>query len=178
MHNAAQVYRFLAETGRIDPPRGAWIESSGLLDLRYEMLTAWLAINQDLDVDLSRFSSKWVKKWERQNHLLVEREGSLPLLKWVKSQVSNWSNIDMDDIAHNQRFLLCRANPEHPDRYLVNRLISEFLPFDYMTLFAFNKPRFYKLYEDWPGNYRDFVVNQLASTYLKNKKRMRKKLYR
>ena len=76
------------------------------------------------------------------------------------------------------RFLVSRANPEHPDFYLVNRLISDYLPFDYMSRFVFNKPRFYRDYENWPENYRDFVVKQIRDTYLPDKKALRRRLYK
>ena len=174
----AQVYRFLAESGRIDPPRGSWIERSGLLQERAIMLVVWLAVNHDLDVDLARVSLQWANNWAARNATLVEQEGSLPLINWVHRQVGNWSNIDMREINPARRFLISRANPEHPDFYLTNRLISEYLPFDYMTRFVFNKPAFYRDYENWPENYRDYVVKQIRDNYLADKKALRRRLYK
>lgn len=178
IQDSKQVYRFLSETGRVDPPRGAWIEGSGLLDMRYEMTAAWLAMHFDEKFKLSGLSSQWARKWVRDNPKLAEFEGIIPLLERVKAQVSNWSSIDMDEIEHSHKFLLSRANPEHPDYYLVNRLISEYLPFDYLTLYVFNKPKFSKLFEKWPKNYADFVVEEISGTYFKDKRGLRKKLYR
>ncbi len=37
IHDADRVFRFLASTGRIELPRGSWIESSGYLEHRAEM---------------------------------------------------------------------------------------------------------------------------------------------
>lgn len=176
--NTKQVYRFLAETGRIDPPRGAWIEGSGLLDRRFEMTAAWLALNFDEKLKIGKFSTQWARSWVRNNKKLAKFEGIIPLLDRVKAEVSNWSNIDMDDIDNDHKFLISRANPEHDDHYLVNRLISEFLPFDYLTLFVFNKPKFYEQYKKWPDNYADFVVNQISDVYFTDKKALRETLYR
>ena len=109
---------------------------------------------------------------------LVEAEGSLEVFNRVRRQASNWSSIDMNEIEPKKRFLVSRANPEHEDFYLVNRLISEYLPFDYITRFVFNKPGFYRDYEHWPLNYREFVVKQIRDTYLTDKKALRRRLYK
>ena len=178
INDHANVYKFLSETGRIDPPRGSWIEKSGLIEARGLMLAAWLAVNDDLNADLSRVDSRWASNWVARHAALVEREGSLPLLNWVKRTASNWSSIDMNEIEAKRRFLISRANPEHEDFFLVNRLISEYLPFDYMTRFVFNKPGFYRDYDGWPENYRDFVVKQIRDTYLSDKKALRRRLYK
>ncbi|MFZ1813555.1 MAG: DUF6638 family protein [Rhizobiaceae bacterium] len=177
-HDHDAVYRFLAESGRIDPPRGSWIERSGLLEHRAIMLIAWLAMQDDPKCDLSGVSPQWASNWAAHHSRLVEKEGTLPLLNWVKRQVANWSNIDVSEIEAQQRFSISRANPEHGDRYLVNRLISEYLPYDFMTRFVFNKPGFYTDYEKWPDNYRDYVVKEIRDNYLTDKKALRRKLYK
>lgn len=172
------VWKFLSESGRLDPPRGSWIERSGLIDWRYTMLTVWLAVNANLKADLSRVDERWAANWVSRNTKAVEREGTIPLIKWVQRHVSNWSNIDMREVPPLQRFVLSRANPDHPDWYLVNRLIGEYLPFDFITRFVFNKPDFYVEYDNWPENYREYVVNVIASNYLADKRNFRRKLYK
>ena len=172
------VYKFLAESGRIDPPRGSWIERSGLLEQRAVMLIVWLAMKENPQVDLSDVTPQWASNWAARHASLVDLEGTLPLLNWVRRQVSNWSNIDAGEIDPARRFVISRANPEHDDLYLTNRLISDYLPFDYMTRFVFNKPGFYKDYETWPDNYRDYVVKQIRDNYLTDKKALRRKLYK
>ncbi len=178
INDHANVYRFLAETSRIDPPRGSWIEKSGLLEERALMLAVWLAVNADLEADLTRIDPRWASNWVAKNAALVEREGSLPLMNYVRRESANWSNVAMEDIEPRKRFLISRANPEHQDFYLVNRLISEYLPFDFMTRFVFNKPGFYRDYENFPENYREYVVKRIRDTYLNDKKALRRRLYK
>ena len=113
-----------------------------------------------------------------RNPAAADRDGWLSLLNGIERQVSNWSNLDMRDLGAEERFLVSRANPEHEDFFLTNRLISDYLPFDYMTRFVFNKPRFYRDYEAWPENYRDHVVNRIRDTYLADKKALRRRLYK
>jgi hypothetical protein len=136
------------------------------------------AVNNDPEVDLSRVDGRWASAWVAKNAALVERDGSLPLMNWVKREAPRWSNFAMDDIEPDKRFLISRASPEHSDFFLVNRLISEYLPFDYLTRFIFNKPTFYADYENWPENYRDYVVGRIRDTYLADKKGVRRRLYK
>jgi hypothetical protein len=178
INDQAAVWRFLAESGRIDPPRGSWIEKSGLIEERALMLAIHMAVDQDPDTDLSRVDGRWASAWVAKNAAAVEKEGSLPLMNWVKREAVRWSNFAMDEIEPAKRFLISRANPDHADFFLVNRLISEYLPFDYMTRFVFNKPAFYRDYETWPENYRDYVVNRIRDTYLADKKALRRRLYK
>ena len=178
INDHANVYRFLADSGRIDPPRGSWIEKSGLIEERGLMLAVWLAVNADPKMQLSRVDGRWASGWVAKNAALVEKEGSLPLMNWVRRESANWSNVAIEELEPKKRFLISRANPEHADFYLVNRLISEYLPFDYMTRFVFNKPGFYKDYETWPENYREYVVKRIRDTYLNDKKALRRKLYK
>ena len=173
-----RVYRFLSESGRIDPPRGSWIEKSGLLETRALMLAIWMAVNNDLDVDLERADARWASAWVARHASLVQQEGSLEVINRTRRGASSWASIDMKEIDPKRRFLVSRANPEHEDFYLVNRLISEYLPFDYMTRFVFNKPGFYRDYDSWPENYREFVVKQIREHYLKDKKALRRRLYK
>ena len=178
INDHANVYRFLADSGRIDPPRGSWIEKSGLIEERGLMLAVWLAVNADPKMQLARVDGRWASSWVAKNAALVEKEGSLPLMNWVRRESANWSNVAIEGLEPKKRFLISRANPQHADFYLVNRLISEYLPFDYITRFVFNKPGFYKDYETWPENYREYVVKQIRDTYLNDKKALRQKLYK
>jgi len=177
INDHALVFRFLLETKRIDLPRGSWIEKSGLLEQRARMLVIGMMVEREPGVDLSRLSNSMLDSWVRKNANAIERDGALPLLQFVRKKAGNWSNIDLHEVRPEHRFLISRANPEHEDWWLTNRLISEYLRFDFLTLFVFNKQGFYKSYGEWPENYRDYVVNTVRDAYLKDKSAMRAKLY-
>jgi len=59
----------------------------------------------------------------------------------------------------------------------VNRLISDYVPFDYLTRFVFNKPAFYSDYEKWGDGLRAHVVKTVQETYLKDKQGLRRRVY-
>ena len=178
IHDADRVFHFLEDTGRMDKPRGSWIERSGLLQARLDMCAIWLAFENNKKFKGHNLSERDLKRWISANWDEVERDGNIPLLIDVMEQVANWSNIDMDDIPAEGRFLISRANPEHEDRYLVNRLISEFIDFDFISLFIYNKPKFYAEYRGWSEGFREHVVKDISNTYMKDRRGLRNKLYR
>lgn len=171
------VYDFLVNSGRIELPRGSWIERTGLLEQRSRMAALWLAKELEPELDFNRTDWRWVKSWMGRNTGLVDNEGSIPLITWVIAQLSNWSDLDMHEINPHHRFVLCRATPEHTDRFLVNRLISEYLPFDYMMRYIYNKPAFYKEYETWPESYREYVVGEVSQKYLPDRAGYRQEFF-
>jgi hypothetical protein len=59
----------------------------------------------------------------------------------------------------------------------VNRLISEFVPSDFVARYAFNKQGFYTDYQTWGEPYRAHVVETLKTTYLNDRLAWRKRLY-
>ena len=62
-----------------------------------------------------------------------------------------------------------RARPDHPDAWLTNRLISDFVPDDFVSRYIFNKQGFYKDFEGYDAVQRSAVVDTLKTTYLKDK---------
>ena len=175
--NEELVFRFLVETGRIDLPRGSWIERSGYLEHRIEMLVAALAFHDDPDDDHKPWSGKWRKYWINRNAGLIEREGTLPFLLWAKREYESWATLDLDEMDARGRFILSRAKPGHNDQWLVNRLISDYVPFDFVSRYVFNKPAFYSDYENWSEEQKAYVVETVKRTYLANKEGLRRNRY-
>lgn len=175
--DADLVYRFLLETGRVEPPRGSWIEKSDYIEHRIEMLIGTLAYRVEPDKKHNPDSKRWAKTWVNQNTKLVEREGTLPFLRWAEREYESWNTIDLDEIDARGRFILSRAKPGHEDQWLVNRLISDYVSFDYVSRYVFNKPSFYSDYETWSDAFKTHVVETVLDTYLEDKKKLRRKLY-
>lgn len=175
--DAESVYRFLVDTGRIELPRGSWIERSGWLDLRQETLITLMAHHSEPGKKHDPLDRRWVKSWVSRNDELVEDEGTLPFIFWAKEELSNWSSIDLGEMDARGRFILSRAKPVHPDQWLVNRLISDYVPFDFVSRYIFNKPAFYEDYQKWGGHLREHVVETLTETYLSDKAGLRKRVY-
>ena len=88
-----------------------------------------------------------------------------------------WGTVDINEIDARGRFILSRAKPGHEDNWLVNRLISDYVPFDFVSRYVFNKPAFYSDYENWSQELKSFAVETIVENYLNNKSTLRQRLY-
>jgi len=70
-----------------------------------------------------------------------------------------------------------RADPDHADRVLVARLLSEFAPFDFYTRFAVNKQAFYNDYAALKDNLRDYAVTRITRNYFPARKQYWENLF-
>jgi len=177
IRDADRVFRFLASTGRLDLPRASWIEQSGYLEHRAEMVVRALIAQQDPKQDFSKVDNVWMQTWLHRNADLVAKDGNFPFLNAAKREIAQIGQLRIDEVAPQFRFLAVRAKPDHPDAWLTNRLISDFVPSDFVSRYVFNKQGFYADYEHFSEARRTDIVERLKSTYLRDKAAFRKQLY-
>lgn len=177
LHDAERVFDFLMETGRIELPRSSWIDASGYLEHRAEMAVRMLIHQADPGRDLAKLDRIWLQTWIHSNADLINREGTFPFLNAAKRELAQFGQIKLENVRPDQRFLLVRANPSHPDAWLTNRLISDFVPFDFLARYVFNKQGFYRDYQNFSEKWRHQVVDVLKDSYLKDKAGLRARLY-
>jgi hypothetical protein len=171
------IYGFLARTQRLELPQGSWIRDSGLLEHRMEMSLLSLAGRHDSAFDPAKADQVWLQTWAHMNARLVAEDGHYTFLAEMQRQIVATGQIRMRDVAARFRFLLVRANPDHPDKWLVNQLISQMQPFDFVSRYVFDKQGFYEAYEGYPDKFQEHVVKTLQDTYLTNKAAFRRRLY-
>ncbi len=177
IRDAERVFRFLAETGRIELPRASWIETSGYLEHRAEMAVRALIRKAEPKRDLSSTDRVWMQTWIHTNSDMIAREGTFPFLNAAKREINQLGHLRIEEVFPQHRFLVVRAKPDHPDAWLTNRLISDFVPDDFVSRYVFNKQGFYADYEQLPEPWRRNVVDTLKTTYLKDKAAFRQRLY-
>lgn len=173
----AQIFDFLAKTGRIELPRASWVADSGLYALRAEMAAIGLAYASDPVMDFSKVDAVWLQTFLHRNAESVARDGTYPFLQEMTRAIAATGSLRIAEVAPALRFLLIRARPDHPDQWLTNRLISQMTPFDFVSRFIFDKQGFYDAYEGFSDGFREFVVSRLSQTYLQDKAGFRKRLY-
>ncbi len=177
IRDADRVFRFLARSGRIDLPRASWIEPSGYLEHRAEMAVRELIRQTEPDRDLGGVDKVWLQNWIHNHADVLERDGVFPFLNAAKREIAQLGHLRIEEVFPQHRFLVVRAKPDHPDAWLTNRLISDFVPADFVSRYVFNKQGFYKDYEGWSEPWRRHVVDILKSTYLKDGAAFRALLY-
>jgi hypothetical protein len=177
IRDADRVFKFLASTGRIELPRASWIETSNYLEHRAEMAVRALVRQVEPKRDLTGVSRVWFQTWIQSNADLIARDGVFPFLNAAKREIAQVGHLRIEEVFPQHRFQVIRARPDHPDAWLVNRLISDFVPDDFVTRYVFNKQGFYKDYEELNDVWRHHVVDVLKTTYLKDEAGFRARLY-
>lgn len=172
-----RIFDFLASTGRLELPRASWVEPSGLFQHRADMTIVNLVNQADPTTDLEKMDRIWLQTWMHRNAGLVARDGTYPFLQEAIRTVAATGEIKIADVAPERRFMLVRAAPAHPDQWLVNRLISQMVPYDFVSRFVFDKQGFYAAYDQYSEKFRAYVVATLTRTYLQDKAAFRRKLY-
>jgi hypothetical protein len=142
-----------------------------------EMSLTSLAGETDPAFDPALADRVWLQTWAHMNAKRVADEGSYPFLAEMQRQIVATGQIRMRDVAARFRFLLVRANPDHADKWLVNQLISQMQPFDFVSRYVFDKQGFYDVYERYPEAFQEYVVKLLQDTYLTDKAAFRRRLY-
>ena len=173
----AQIFDFLARSGRIDLPQASWVEQSGLLRHRAEMAVIALINRVEPQTDLAILDRVWLQTWIQRNASLVAEDGVYPFLQDAIRQIAATGGIKMSEVAPERRFLLVRAKPDHADQWLTNRLIAGLNADDFLSRFVFDKQGFYDAYDSYSESFREYVVKRLTDTYLQDKKTFRKRLY-
>ncbi|WP_217571907.1 DUF6638 family protein [Mesorhizobium sp. GbtcB19] len=177
INDADKVFRFLAATGRLDLPRASWIEPSGYLEHRAEMVVRALIRDAEPNRNLTDVDKVWLQTWIHGHADLIASDGNFPFLNAAKREIAQFGHLKIEDVPPRQRFLVVRAKPDHPDAWLTNQLISDFVPQDFVSRYVFNKPGFYKDYDGYSDAWRSHVVDVLKTTYLKDKLAFRARLY-
>lgn len=172
-----RIFRFLAETGRLEMPRESWMAPAGHIDRQREMVLRELVRRHMPDAPWPDIDPVWLQTWAQRNADIVKRDGRYPVLNTARNRLGDHGHLDIAGFAPRDRFLFVRANPAHRDVWLVNRLLSVINAHDYLALYVFHKQRFYDDYETWPDGFRAHVVERLRSDYLNNKSGLRQKLF-
>jgi hypothetical protein len=177
IHDADRVFKFLASSGRLELPRASWIETSDYLEHRAEMAILALIREAEPQRDIANVDKVWLQTWIHGHADLINRDGIFPFLNTAKREIRQRGQMRMEDAAPQHRFLVVRAKPDHPDAWLTNRLISEFVPSDFSARYIFNKQAFYTDYEKLTEPWRSYVVDRLKTAYLSDKTALRTRLY-
>jgi len=177
LNDPEKVFRFLATTGRLDLPRASWLEPTDLLEFRANLVIRELVHQADPRRDVGKVDRVWVQSWIHANADRVNIDGRFPFLNAAKRELTQLGQIKVEEVRPDFRFLVVRAKPDHPDAWLTNRLISDFVPTDFVFRYAFNKQGFYADYEAFREPWRRYVVDTLKSTYLKDTEGFRARMY-
>ncbi|MHA6267394.1 DUF6638 family protein [Aliiroseovarius sp. CAU 1755] len=171
---ANRLASFLSKNDLVEPvvrERG----DAGATILRQKMEFILVDAATSAGLDLGDMSSRTLRHVAQRlgSHLPAAFHGLAAMVRWAEAG-GQWPRIDS---RHPAYFYTLRARPDHPDRDLINRLLSELAPMDFRQLFICHKELFYAAYATWPDEKREFVAEFLHRDYMANKAGAREALF-
>ncbi len=171
---ANRMAGFLIRNDLVEPVvRERGDASAAILRQKMEFILVDAATSVGLDLgDMSSRTLRHVAQ-RMGSHLPDAFRGLAAMVRWAEAG-GQWPRIDS---RHPAYFYTLRARPDHPDRDLINRLLSELAPMDFRQLFICHKELFYAAYATWPDEKREFVAEFLHRDYMANKAGAREALF-
>ena len=120
IHDADRVFDFLAATGRIELPRGSWIEPSNYLEHRAEMAIRALIGETEPKRDLGGVDKVWLQTWILNHADLINKDGVFPFLNAAKREIAQLGHLKIDEVMPAAPLPggACQA---HPSRRLADQ---------------------------------------------------------
>jgi len=165
----------------LEPVNPWWLSSSGIVDHRIAMLVAWILGHAGVADPAAALDERQLPRLIYQHLDLLKQDTRFRVLSELRSALGNARG---NTLPLAEGLLVRRALPEHPDVWDLNRLISEFVRFDLVTLFMVNKPRFYEVYATLPPSLQRFAITAIETIYhpsgahvLRHKQAMRDRFF-
>lgn len=173
LEDRSGIARFLELNGLVEPiVRAKGADAAAILKQKMDFILVDVAATLGHDVpsrsrgDLRKLAQSLGSDLPAEFHALNA------LVRWAE-QGGAWPRITS---SHPAYFYTLRA-AAHPDRDLVNQLLSELSRLDVRQLFICHKELFYALYRGWPDSKKAFVADFLAREYTVDKQGARAALF-
>lgn len=98
INDADKVFKFLATTGRIELPRASWVEASGYLEHRAEMVVRALIRDAEPNRNLTNVDKVWLQTWIQSHADLITRDGNFPFLNAAKREIAQLGHLKIEDV--------------------------------------------------------------------------------
>ena len=177
LSSVGSVYRFLTAAHCVETVSVDWLRGTRLLEKRIDYLVRAAIARSDPEIDLVAMRRPAVNTWIHANLDALAEDSLFPALTELRRAVMSQKKIAISRVPGALKFTFLRAHPDHPDREVINRLISEYVPFDFVTRYAVNREAFYRDYETYPENLKQFVIHTLTSDDLKEARTTRAQLF-
>ena len=163
--DAAGVLSFLQETGRLGKLEIKWLKRSSLVKKRFQIFVALQIAASDPGLDLRSMDERKQRRWIQEHYEALAENPDFAFLNMAQKALMNNAVHKLENIPAAQKLMLMRADPRHRDVMLVNRLLSEYAPFDFLTRFFVNKPGFFEDYRGFGDNQRDYAVSVITKAH-------------
>jgi len=166
------VLDYLTGTGRVEPLNLEWFGQSGIMDIRFGIFCRLQMSLQDAKLDPCAITDVEIDNWVHKNLSRLKKSKAFRQLHELHRGVLNGSQPDTAGFDAEMMLMSVRANPDHDDWLLVNRFLSEFVNYDFLTRFIVNKQAFYRDYETFSDAHREYAVRLITAVYFPDKQEL------
>jgi len=171
------VLDYLKGTGRVEPLNLKWFGQSGIMDIRFGIFCRLQMSLQDAKLDPSAITDVEIDNWVHKNLSRLKKSKAFLQLHELHRGVLNGKQPDTASFDSEMVLMSVRANPDHDDWLLVNRFLSEFVTYDFLTRFIVNKQAFYRDYETFSDAHREYAVRLITAVYFPDKQELWSSLF-
>jgi hypothetical protein len=165
----------------VEPFNSEWLRASGVLDRRLHSLACDL-LPDGLLGDAQRLVDANLAEALIQNNITaLNRDSRFEALFRLRKAIIFTSSEDADQaergITAKVRLSLRRANRNHPAAFEINRILAAYAPYDPVTLYATDKPAFYREFDLRNENRQRYWIEAVRAFYLSDKPANQKRLF-
>ena len=162
------IFEELRAEGYVEPFNETWLRTSGVIAQRQHLLAVMLMTEIDANfdpcsaidpADLNRFALPRIEVL-----LTDERFRAISDLRQALAQ-EGAAALYEQRLAPHLRLLFRRAIPDHPGVWDINRLLLRFVRFDFLSVYALDKPGFYEAYKAMDSRLKVFAVHYVLRHY-------------
>ncbi len=161
LQEADVVLSFLQSSGRLPGLEPKWLKRSELIKTRFEIFIAGHIARLEPDRNLLAMDSHQQRRWAMDNLDRFSDGQVFDFYLRAQKSLMNNSLKKLEKAPARLKLMLMRADPRHKDVMLVNRLLSEYAPFDFLTRFFVNKPGFYHDYNGFGAGKREYAIARI-----------------
>lgn len=172
MSDHQAVLDYLTATGRVEPLNLSWLSRSRVVGIRFGIFCRLQMSLHNKKLDPSVITDVEIDNWVHKNLSRLKRSNVFRQLHDLQRVVLNGSPPDIAGFDAEMMLMSLRANPDHDDWLLVNRFLSEFVPYDFLTRFIVNKQAFYRDYETFSDARREYAVRLITAIYFPDKQEL------
>jgi hypothetical protein len=165
----AETLRFLDEGKYLEPVNARWLVESEFLDHRLEMLAADILAGEVPSIE-PFVTSTYPEIVMQNNVALLMKNPVFKQLDRLRNLIANARQTDVEEhlaaMSPVALSMIRRAVPGKPFTNDVNRILSTFSAFDYLSCFILDKPTFYAAFKALDDIRRDFAVKLIQTRYM------------
>lgn len=145
---------------------------SGIMDIRFGIFCRLQMSLQNTALEPSAVTDVEIGNWVHKNLSRLKKSKVFRQRHELHRVVLNGSQPDTASFDAEMMLMSVRANPDHDDCLLVNRFLSEFVPYDFLTWFIFNKQAFCRDYETFSDTHREYAVRLTTAVCFSDKQEL------